>query len=85
MNPAAFLRPALLALAFFALPVVAVAQDDTTTPVTPAAPELSWRADASFNYSRGDYGVPRIHKKELTVPEDVHFATDDPYRTGIHG
>lgn len=83
MNPAAFLRPALLALAFFALPVVAVAQDDTTTPVTPAAPELSWRADASFNYSRGDYGLADDTEVYLALLNLVHDTASWRFQAGI--
>ncbi|CAM3040443.1 transporter [Rariglobus hedericola] len=84
MNSASSLRLALLALA---LPAMSIAQDNTTqentTPVIPDAPVLPWRADASFNYSRGDYGLADDTEVYVAATNLVYDTASWRFQAGV--
>ena len=47
-----------------------------------AHPFKAQPVNTEIMHSRGDYGVPRIPKKELTVPEEFHFHTSERVHEG---
>lgn len=63
------------------LPAVILAQE--TAPVVPAVPQSAWRADASFNYSRGDYGLADDTEVYVALASLVYDTDSWRFQAGV--